>query len=209
MTRVVTIIVLFITAMVTAQSQYDQGMQKAFKLWGENKDAEAAALFERIASAEKNNWLPNYYVALINTAQAFQTKDREKVRALLTKALAALDAAMLIAPNEPELMVMQAMIYTAYVASDPMTNGMKLGGKVNELYAKALVIAPNNPRVVFSKAEWDMGSAKYFGTDTKPICAQVEKSIGLFKDFKPASPYHPKWGLERAQQTLEECNKGK
>ena len=207
MTRLITMLALFITSIVTAQSQYDQGMQRAFKLWGEGKDMEASAIFERIASAEKNNWLPNYYVALVNTTQAFQTKDKEKINALLTKAQAAQDNAMLVAPNEPELLIMQAMIHTAYIAFDPMTNGMKLSPKVNELYAKAQAMAPINPRAVFCKAEFDMGSAKFFGTDTKPICAQVEKSIELFKNFKPASDYHPKWGQDRAEQMLAECNK--
>lgn len=207
MTRLITMLALFITSIVTAQSQYDQGMQRAFKLWGEGKDIEASAMFERIASAEKNNWLPNYYVALVNTTQAFQTKDKEKINALLTKSQAAQDNAMLVAPNEPELLIMQAMIHTAYIAFDPMTNGMKLSPKVNELYAKAQAMAPTNPRAVFCKAEFDMGSAKFFGTDTKPICAQVEKSIELFKNFKPASAYHPKWGQDRAEQMLAECNK--
>lgn len=207
MVRLITMLLLCITSLVTGQTKYDDGMQKAFKLWGEGKNAEASALFERIASAEKNNWLPNYYVALVNTTQAFATKDKEKINALLTKAQAAQDAATLIAPDEPELMVMQAMIHTAWIAFDPMSNGMKLSGAVNQIYAKAIAVAPDNPRAVFGKAEFEMGSAKFFGTDTKPICAQVEKSITLFENFKPASPYHPKWGLDRAKEALAECNK--
>jgi hypothetical protein len=34
-------------------------------------------LFERIAAAEPSKWLPNYYVALVNTT-AFWNKDKEK-----------------------------------------------------------------------------------------------------------------------------------
>lgn len=207
MARLITMLALFIANLVVAQSQYDQGMQKAFKLWGEGKNTEASAMFERIASAEKNNWLPNYYVALVNTTQAFQVKDKEQLSALLTKAQTAQDNAMLIAPNEPELLIMQAMIHTAYIAFEPMTYAMKLSTKVNELYAKAQALAPNNPRAVFCKAEFDMGGARFFGTDIKPMCDQVEKSIELFKNFTPASAYHPKWGQDRAEQTLVECNK--
>ena len=58
---------------------------------------------------------------------------------------------------------------------------------------------------MFGKAEFEIGGAKYFGTDTKPLCAQIEKSIELFVNFKPESPFHPTWGLERAQQALKEC----
>ncbi|OYQ43863.1 hypothetical protein CHU92_02835 [Flavobacterium cyanobacteriorum] len=207
MVRLITFLLLLTGSMLSAQSQYDQGMQRAFKFWSEGRNAEAASLFERMASAEKNNWLPNYYVALVNTTQAFETKDREKINALLTKAQAAQDAAIAIAPNEPELLVMQAMIHTAWIAFDPMTNGMKLSPRINELYAKAFAIAPDNPRVVFCKAEFDMGSAKFFGKDIKPLCAQVEKSIQLFEAYKQPSAYYPAWGLDRAKETLAECKK--
>ena len=207
MIRVITLFVVFVCSTLTAQTQYEQGMKKAFSLWGEGKNSEASAMFERIAAAEKTNWLPAYYVALVNTTQAFATKDKETVNALLTKAQAAQDQAAAIAPNESEVMVMQAMILTAWVVADPMTNGMKFSAKVNEIYTKALIINPNNPRAVFGKAEFSMGSARYFGQDLKPMCDEVERSIGLFQNDKPASPFHPKWGLERAQQALAECNK--
>lgn len=205
MIRIITALFLFICGMVNAQSQYENGMKKAFTLWGEGNATEASALFERIAAAEKDNWLPNYYVALVNTTEAFKIKDKEKVNALLTKAQAAQDAAMAQSSANSELYVMQAMIYTAWIVYDPMTNGMKLGGKVNEAYLKAQALAPSNPRAVFGKAEYDLGSAKYFGTDTKPICARVERSLQLFDTFKPETPFSPNWGKDRAEATLAQC----
>ena len=48
-----------------------------------------------------------------------------------------------------------------------------------------------------------MGSAKYFGQDTAPFCKDLERSIELFANFKPETPYHPNWGKERAEQVLE------
>jgi hypothetical protein len=207
MTKIIITIVLLVTSQLFSQGQFEQGMGKAFSLWGEGKNTEASAMFERIASAEKDNWLPNYYVALVSTTTAFATKDKDQVNALLTKAQSALDVEMNKYPNNAELLVMQAMIHTAWIAFDPMTNGMKLSGKVMEIYAKAEQIEPNNPRVVFSKAEFEMGSARFFGTDTKPICAQIEKSIELFATFKPQTVFHPKWGLERAQEAAKDCKK--
>jgi len=205
MTKIIVTIVLFVTAQLFSQGQYEQGMGKAFALWGEGKNTEASSMFERIASAEKDNWLPNYYVALVNTTTAFTTKDKDQINALLTKAQTTLDVEITKQPNNAELIVMQAMIHTAWIAFDPMTNGMKLSGKVMELYGKAEAIAPTNPRVVFGKAEFEMGSAKFFGTDTQPICAQIAKSIELFATFKPESAFHPNWGLERAKEAKEAC----
>ena len=205
MIKIITTITFFICSLVSAQGQFEQGMGKAFQLWGEGKSTEALDLFERIASAEKASWLPNYYVALVNTTTAFRTKDKEQMNLLLSKAQKALDAEMDKNPNNAELLVMQAMIHTAWIAFDPMTNGQKLSGTVMELYGKAQAIAPENPRVVFCKAEFEIGGAKFWGTDTKPMCAQIEKAIGLFATFKPETPFSPKWGLERALEAQKNC----
>lgn len=208
MIRVFTTIILLVCNAVLAQGKYEEGMNKAFDLWGKGQNEQAMAMFERIAGAEKTQWLPNYYVALMNTTQAFTVaQDKQKVNALLTKAQAAHDAAAAIAPNEPELMIMQAMIYTAYIVSDPMTNGMKLSAKVNEQYAKAKAIAPNNPRAVFGQAEFNIGGARYFGQDTKPMCDEINRSLELFASYKSPSQFHPKWGLDRAKEAQAECNK--
>lgn len=205
MTKIIITIVLLVTSQVFSQGQFEQGMGKAFALWGEGKNTESSAMFERIASAEKESWLPNYYVALVNTTTAFATKDKDQVNALLTKAQSALDGELNKYPNNAELLVMQAMIHTAWIAFDPMTNGMKLSGKVMELYGKAEQIEPNNPRVVLSKAEFEMGSARFFGTDIKPMCKQIENAIELFATFKPQTVFYPNWGLERAQEAAKNC----
>lgn len=207
MVRVITAFILLVCTSLSAQSKFETGMQKAFALWGENKSTEAAAMFERIAAAEKTNWLPYYYVALVNVTDAFQTQDKDKIAALLAKAQEASDNALDLSPDNAELLVMQAMIHTAWIVADPMTNGMKLSGTVNEIYAKAMKIAPDNPRVVFHKAEFEIGGARYFGKDIKPMCDEIERAVTLFANFKPETPFHPNWGKERAEQALAECKK--
>ena len=207
MTKIITTIAFFICSLLSAQTQFEQGMSKAFALWGEGKNAEASAMFERIASAEKDNWLPNYYVALVNTTSSFQTQDKNQITALLAKAQEALNKELDKNPENPELLVMQAMINTGWIVADPMTNGMKLSAKTIAIYDKALAIAPENPRALFSKAEFEIGGARYFGNDTKPMCAQIDKAIELFAKFKPETPFHPNWGLDRALEAQKECNK--
>ncbi|WP_035647696.1 hypothetical protein [Flavobacterium sp. ASV13] len=207
MTKIITVITLFICSLLSAQTQFEQGMGKAFGLWKEGKNAEASAMFERIAAAEKNSYLPNYYVALINTTSAFSEKDKTKIDLLLTKAQDALDVEFIKDQNNAELYAMQALIYTAWVVADPMTNGMKYSAKVMEAYAKGKAIDPNNPRIVFGEADYQIGGAKWSGVDTKPLCAQVDRAIELFATFKPATPFSPKWGLERALETQKNCKK--
>ena len=200
-------IAILVTAFVSAQGQFEQAMGKAMQLWGEDKNDEASAMFERIASAEKSSWLPNYYVAAVNTFAAFGTKDKDKMTAMLNKAQTAIDAEMAKNANNPEILVMQAMIHTAWISSDPMTNGMKLSGKVMELYGKARTIAPNNPRVIFSQADFAIGGAQWTGANVKDLCKDVDKAVELFATFKPEMPFAPNWGLERALQAQRNCRK--
>jgi hypothetical protein len=207
MTKIFTMIAIFVCSLLSAQAKYEQGMSKALGLWKEGKSTEAVALFERIASVETNNWLPNYYIALISTIETFKSEDKTKVPALLERAQKAQDEAAIISPMNPEIMVSQALIYTAWIVYDPMTNGMKYSGKTMEQYYKALAIDPNNPRAVFGKADFEIGGAKWTGADVKSLCKEVERSIGLFTTFKPETPFHPTWGLERAQEVLKNCTK--
>jgi tetratricopeptide (TPR) repeat protein len=205
MKKLLVFLVFSATSMVQAQNRYTQGMDKAFALWQENKIVEASNLFERIATAEPDNWLPYYYVAQVNTLASFGEKDLQKLSVKLEKAKEFLDVAKAISPDNPELLIQEALINTAWISFDGATYGMTLSQKNVQLYNRAMELAPNNPRVILSKAEWDMGTARYFGKDTAPYCKDVEKALELFATFNSEIPYYPSWGKERAQQVLEAC----
>ena len=85
MTKIITIIALLVSSVLSAQTPYEQGMPKALGLWREGKSKEASDVMERIASAEKNNWLPNYYVAMINTTEAFNPANKATLLLYLKK----------------------------------------------------------------------------------------------------------------------------
>jgi len=207
MKQLIIITTLLISGILIGQTNYEKGMQKAFELWGSNQPTEASNLFERIAKAEPDNWLPAYYAAQINVINSFGERDEDKLSAKLKRAQDLINDATAISKENPEIMVLQALLHTAWVAFDGAAYGMTLSGKVVELYTKAKIVAPGNPRVVYCKAEWDMGGAKYFGQDTTPFCKDIERAIELFANFKPETPFHPNWGNDRAEQILESCGK--
>jgi hypothetical protein len=188
-----------------AKDQYTKGMEKAFELWENQKIVEASNLFERIATAEPDNWLPYYYVSQVNTVVSFGEKDEEKLSKQLEKAKEFLDVAKAISPDNAEILIQEALMNTAWIAFDGATYGMTMSQKNVQLYQKALELDPNNPRVVLSKAEWDMGAARYFGKDTAPYCKDVERALELFATFKTDTPFYPSWGKERAEQVLAAC----
>lgn len=205
MKHIFALIFITVLGVLNAQSNFEKGMDKAFSLWQANKTDDAQNMFERIATAEKDNWLPHYYIAQINSIKSWNEKDETILKAQLDKAQEHLDMAMAFSKDNPELLVMQGQIYTNWVAFDGRTYGMKYATKISELYDKAYNLNPKNPRVVMCKADWAMGSAKYFGQDTQPFCKDLENALALFKTFEPKTDFHPNWGKNRAEESLKQC----
>lgn len=216
MYNVITYLTLFFTVWVmqgqtetatvkndAASTKYEQGMQKAFQLW-EQDPSEAANMFERIAKAEPDNWLPSYYVALINVITSFGEKDKEKLTSQLKKAQDFINDATAISKDNPEIMVLQAQLYTAWIVFDGMQYGMTYSPKATELYNKAVALDSDNPRMILAKAEWGIGSAKYFGESMVSYCKDIQRAIELFATFKPKGQFYPSFGEERAKQVLTE-----
>lgn len=204
MKKALFIFTLILSTSLTAQTPYEQGMGKALQLWGQQKNTEAVQLFERIASAEKDNWLPKYYAATILIIEGFSMKDEAKLTTQLNKAQQYLDDISEISENNPEIIITQALLNTVYVAFDGQKYAMTLSGKNVQLYEQALKIAPDNPRVVLAKAQWGMGGAAFFGQSTTPFCKEIERSIELFKNEKQQEPFHPFGGIERAEEALKQ-----
>lgn len=198
------IILLLLGSLTQAQSNFEKGMQKAFSLWEANNWTEAENLFERIANAEPDQWLPHYYIAQMNSLKSWEEKDAAVLKAQLDKAQEHLNTAKSISKDNPEILVLQAHVLTNWIVFDGMTYGMKYSAKISELYAKAKQLAPNNPRAVYGKADWEIGSAKYFGQDTSPFCKDLNHALELFATFKPETPFHPTWGQQRVEQLLAE-----
>lgn len=217
MQNVLTYITLFFTVLVmqaqtnpestasdVPQTKYEKGMQEAFKHWQENQPWEAANLFERIAKAEPDNWLPPYYVAQINIIYSFGEKDKSKLSEQLGKAQNFINDATAISKDNPDLMALQALLYTVWIVFDGQQYGMTYSPKASGLYEKALAIDPENPRLILARAEWNIGGAKYFGEPIDAYCKEVARAIELSENYEPKGKFHPRFNLDRAKQVLSE-----
>ena len=205
MKKITIIIAILIATGISAQTKYQIGMQKAFSLWENGNNKEASQLFERITKAEPENWLPAYYAANVEISDSFGIKDEAVLKAKLTKAQNFLDTAKSNSENNPEILITQAFLNLSYIAFDGQKYGMTLGSVNNQLYAKALAIAEKNPRVILANAEWNMGSAKFFGKSTKLYCKEIKRSIALSKEEKNDIEFYPEFMLLRAEQVLKQC----
>ncbi|MGB5943524.1 MAG: hypothetical protein WBG71_11640 [Leeuwenhoekiella sp.] len=208
-TILMTLPIFLLSFLLSAQTPYDTGMQKAYDLYSSGKMDEAANLFERIGSAEQDEWLPYYYVAHVIILKSWNTKDEKLLKAQLDKAQEFINLAQTYSPENPEIMVLQAYLHTNWVAFDGQKYAMTLGPKVSAIYEKALKIAPDNPRVNFAKTEWDMGTARYFGKDLSPYCHDLEKAVKLFDTFTAEEKFYPSWGKDRAEQVASSCKVSK
>jgi len=181
-------------------------MEEAFNLWEEDKILEASNLFEHIAKAEKDNWLPPFYAGYTLVISAFEVEDEATLKLKIEKATEFLNQASSSSPNNPEIMIVKALANTAYINFDGQKYGMTLSGKNEYIYQTALKIASKNPRVILSKAEWDMGSARFFDNSIEPYCKDIKRALDIFQnEEKSEVKFYPDWGEKRARQILDDC----
>jgi len=196
---------LLFSGAVNSQDAYTQGMEKAMKLWKENKSSEAIAMFERIAQAETDNWLPSYYAANFLIVGAFQTQDKTVLNEMLEKAAEHIKTAHERSPDNSEITTMEGLLYTGYVALDPQTYGMKYSPKVMALHQKAIELDPSNPRAHANLIDFEIGSARFFGTDLSMFCERIKATMPMFDKQKLDYPFAPFYGKERLENSLNQC----
>jgi len=203
MKSIIIAIICFISSSTFAQSNYEKSMGQAMSLWQPGEIQKASALLERISQAERGNWIPAYYQAMILTTASFREKDKEAQTKYIQSAEDILNNST--QDNNSEWLVLRAMNKTAFMVTDPMTKAKELSPIIIGLYKKALAITPSNPRAALGLAEFQINAKKYFNQETSKECEDVRKALSLFNEEKPTAPFTPSWGKDRAEQILKEC----
>lgn len=166
-----------------------------------------AASFERIADAEKNQWLPYYYAAYCNVMLAFIEQDKSKTDGIADKADQLLKKAEDLAGGEnSETCVIKSMIATAHMMVDPQSRFMQYGQASAMQLTKAKSLDPTNPRPVYLEGTTKFHTPEQFGGGkalAKPLFA---KALEMYDKFKPASELHPVWGKGATTYFLAQCN---
>lgn len=195
---------------VSAQSpKFTEAMGKTLKEYGEAKENKEAliaveAKFERIAEAEKTQWLPYYYAAMIKATMSMSGigGDKDKVadeaQELILKAEA-------IEKGNSEIFVVKSMIQTAKMIIDPMSRFMKNGAEATKLLEEAKKADPTNPRPYYLQAANLKNTPEQYGGGCAVAKPLAEKAISLYANFKAKSEIHPSWGKESAEAILVAC----
>src|SRR6187549_3384822 len=109
-----TIILSFIGATTILASDYEKGMLKGKEMFTNAKTLEESVnvtnYFERIAEANKNEWLPLYYAAYSCLSVGFQQDKTETKDEWYEKGIAFIERANAIKNEESELLAMEGYL---------------------------------------------------------------------------------------------------
>jgi hypothetical protein len=188
----------YVSAMKTNISQIDSMM-------GKGNTPELANNFERIADAEKTQWLPYYYAAYCTITQAYTEKDNSKKDAIADKAKQLIDKAEAILGKEnSETDVIKSMIATAHMMVDPQSRYMKYGPESTGFIEKSEALDSTNPRPVLLQAENKFYTPEAFGGGKDAAEPLFDQASKLFDAFKPETELSPNWGKSALQYFLSQ-----
>jgi hypothetical protein len=162
--------------------------------------------FSMISKTENEEWLPLYYHAHCYIIMSFMEPiDAKKKDAYLDVADKSLNLLVEMAPGEADVFALQAMFYSGRLLVNPMERGQQFSMLSAQAAGRALGIDPANPRARLIKLQNDMGTAQFFGKDTKEFCAQAIDLLADWDNFTPKSPLHPAWGKDQAEKQVKSC----
>ena len=189
----------FIAAMKTTIAAIDTSYKNPANLLA------LANKFERIASAEKNQWLPYYYAALCQVNYCFMQQDPSGLDPMADKAELFLLKADSLSANNSEISAVKAMIATVRMIVNPMQRFMEYAPVIESNLEKAKAQDPTNPRPHYLKGENLKNTPEQFGGGCATAKASLKTAKEKFETFKPYSELAPNWGLQRVEMLLNEC----
>jgi len=161
--------------------------------------------FERIANAEKTQWLPYYYAALCQVNYTYLEQDKSKIDAIADKATQLIDKADSLNPNNSEISCVKSMIASCHMMVNPMQRYMEYGAEINLHLDAAMKQDPANPRPEYLKGQGLKYTPEQFGGGCATAKPVLQASLDKYNAFKPASELHPNWGKQRVEKLLGEC----
>jgi hypothetical protein len=161
--------------------------------------------FERIAVAEKTQWLAYYYAAYCQVNYTYMEQDKSKVDAIADKATELIDKADALQPNKSEISCVKSMIASAHMMVNPMQRYQEYGPEASSFLDAAMQQDASNPRPEFLRGQGLKYTPEQFGGGCATAKPVLQSSLAKYGTFKPASEIHPTWGKQRVELLLSEC----
>ena len=181
----------FVKAMATNVARIDSA--KSVQDW-----VDITAAFERIAEAEKNQWLPYYYVALGNVMSGTMSlgdnlygNNTDKTDPKADAAEKALNKAISLSKETSETWVIKKMIISLRMLGDVMSRAMTAMPEATAALDNAKKLDANNPRIYILEGQDKYFTPEQYGGSKDEAKVLFEKAQKLFETFKPESTMHP------------------
>jgi hypothetical protein len=211
------LLAVMIAAVSFAQNEkYMKAMEPKVAMVDSNNTTESwkdlANAFERIADAEKTQWMPYYYASFCNVMAGYSSMPQDgnlgdnssisdpyadKAEQLLNKAEA-------LAQENSEIYCVRKMVYSLRMMGNPMARYMTEGAKASEALSKAKTLNENNPRVYILEGQDKFYTPEQFGGSKEEAKKLFEKANGIFMVSKPGSAIEPQWGRSQVNYFLSQ-----
>ncbi len=204
---------LLVTTSFAQNERYTKAMEVLLPGIDSTRDHDALITlgnsFERIANAEKTQWLPFYYAAManINAGYTFSMDgsfgDKSaSVDPLADKAEVLLNKAEELSKDNSEIWVAKKMLASLRMMGNPMARFQEYGPIATAALETAKKLNPENPRIYLLEGQDLYYTPEQFGGDKAEAKKKFETAISKFGTFKPETSLHPGWGLGQAKYFL-------
>ncbi len=161
--------------------------------------------FERIAEAEKTQWLAYYYAAQMQIIYGYMQKDMATVDPIANKAEELINKADALEKSNSEISCIKSMVAGLRMMVNPMQRWQQYGALSGQLLEEAKKQDPTNPRPYALQSQSLFYTPAQFGggcSTAKPFAEQGSK---LLAEFKTKSPMHPSWGKREFDLVMDGC----
>lgn len=160
---------------------------------------ELSASFERIAQAEKTQWLPYYYAALAQVnAGTFTATGKAGVASITDpiadKAEALLTQAEVLTKPNSEIYIVKKMIATLRLMADPQNRYKTYGPQAQQALGMAFKLNPDNPRAYLLDGQDKYYTPAQYGGSKIGAFRAFQSAKAKFESFQPQTPLDPYWG---------------
>jgi hypothetical protein len=203
-------LILFMAAGSFAQSEkFTNAMLSNLQRFDSVKNADdvlaLSAAFERIAEAEKNQWLPYYYAGLSQVTYAFMKNDLANGDVYADKAEKLALKADELEANNSEISCLKSMIASLRLMVNPQQRWQQYGPVSQQELDKAKAQDSTNPRPYYLQGQGLRFTPEQFGGGCNAAKPLFEQALKKFETFKPASNMHPNWGKSRTEELMAGC----
>ena len=209
------VVSLLVTASFAQSDKYSKAMEALVPSIDTTRSYDGlitlANSFERIANAEKTQWLPFYYAALANLNATYSfTMDGSfgdktaDIDPLADKAEALLNKADELNKNNSEIWCVKKMLASARMMANPMARYQEYGPVASAALETAKKLNPENPRVYILEGQDLFYTPEQFGGDKQEAKKRFETAATKFDTYKPESNIHPNWGLGQTKYFLSQ-----